>query len=211
MVNTFVLSNCPRRTMELLDAKRLGKQRVEAYQIINALGNSSTGWKNHPITQMWKDNIEGLKFYFNCSVDEWVKRGYKNTMNKFDNVSEDSLPWWFFNEQLQKTHKASLLRKDPVFYTPLFPLEKEYYDTGYIWTAKLPDNIIEKMKRNETCELKEICAKIGTGAPVQFSYSKEEVVLWLKNPEVNPKTNKKIKKDGPMYCNFEKAKKFYEL
>ena len=40
-------------TASQLDNKRLGKQRVEAYQIIRALTGESQGWIHHPATKMW--------------------------------------------------------------------------------------------------------------------------------------------------------------
>ena len=35
-------------TMECLDYRRLGKQRVEAFQILRALRGETDGWTNHP-------------------------------------------------------------------------------------------------------------------------------------------------------------------
>ena len=46
---SFIESN------QSLDYRRLGKQRVEAKQILNVLLNrtETKGWRNHPITKMW--------------------------------------------------------------------------------------------------------------------------------------------------------------
>ena len=39
-----------KRTAKVLDYRRLGKQRVEGMQIINAIENPNPqGWKNHPL------------------------------------------------------------------------------------------------------------------------------------------------------------------
>jgi len=46
------------QTAKCLDVKRLGKQRVETYQILKALLGESKGWRNHPATRMW----EGYEF-----------------------------------------------------------------------------------------------------------------------------------------------------
>ena len=43
----------------VLDYRRLGKQRVEAYQIIRAALHLSKGWGNHPATRMWANNLAG--------------------------------------------------------------------------------------------------------------------------------------------------------
>ena len=54
-----------------LDYRRLGKQRVEAWQILNVLrgvdneGNPKEhkGWVNHPATRMWEGHIAALARY----------------------------------------------------------------------------------------------------------------------------------------------------
>jgi len=70
-----------------LDYRRLGKQRVEAKQILNILlgkakvnRNGKIPWSNHPAVLMWKGYEEGLKQYYNVIVLEWINRGYKNNM-----------------------------------------------------------------------------------------------------------------------------------
>ena len=37
---------------KVLDTKRLMKQRVESYQILNTLQGKSTGWQSHPAVRM---------------------------------------------------------------------------------------------------------------------------------------------------------------
>ena len=44
----FVLS------LDCLDYRRLGKQRVEAMQLLNAMKREKGGWINHPATKMWR-------------------------------------------------------------------------------------------------------------------------------------------------------------
>ncbi len=54
----FLPFACFKRSLEALDNKRLGKQRVEAFQIYMALThNASSKWNNHPVTQMWKGSL----------------------------------------------------------------------------------------------------------------------------------------------------------
>jgi hypothetical protein len=40
-----------KESAKILDYRRLGKQRVEARQILNALQGKSKGWANHPATK----------------------------------------------------------------------------------------------------------------------------------------------------------------
>jgi len=77
-----------RKSLQTLDNKRLGKQRVETYQIISAItrrpkldGTPYKGWLNHPCTVMWRDYVPALKLYMNYAIAEWIVRGFKNTMD----------------------------------------------------------------------------------------------------------------------------------
>jgi Pyrimidine dimer DNA glycosylase len=44
MVITFVISIIPKETFEVLDVKRLGKQRLEAHTIIKTLEGETNGY-----------------------------------------------------------------------------------------------------------------------------------------------------------------------
>lgn len=212
MVNTFILTNSPKECAKLLDYKRLGKQRVEAYQIVNIIIGEQKGFSNHPIAHVWKDHVESLKYYTNCMIDEWINRGYKNTMVKYDlpDYTEDQLPWWYKNKQLQYCNMASLARKDPKFYSGVFTFPSEYEHHGYIWMNKVKPEHLEKMKDNTPVNLDDICDPIGKGAPAHYRYTKEQTMLWYKNKLVNPITNRKIKKDGPLYKEFNSAYEHYK-
>lgn len=106
------------KTVQCLDYRRLGKQRVECVQIINTIIGASNGWINHPAVKMWKVNVECLKFYTNHCIDEWVARGYKNTLRKFD-IDHTLLkyPDWFGDKEFHDSHKSNLLRKNLEFYS----------------------------------------------------------------------------------------------
>ncbi len=90
-MQTFLPYSDITESMRVLDNKRLGKQRVETYQIISAItgrlkldGTPYKGWVNHPCSVMWRNHVPLLKMYLNASIDEWVKRGFKNTMDRED-------------------------------------------------------------------------------------------------------------------------------
>lgn len=118
-----------------LDYKRLGKQRVEAWQILNVLrgvdneGNPKNhkGWVNHPATKMWHGYTAGLAFYGMLCCQEWIRRGYNDTMlPRFTNVflslqskngalnNPVHLP--DFLDDIADSHKSNLLRKEPDHY-----------------------------------------------------------------------------------------------
>lgn len=73
-------------SLRILDYRRLGKQRVEAGQLINLLEKLKTApgeklpWMNHPARIMWANHLDALKYYYNVSIFTWIARGYRNTM-----------------------------------------------------------------------------------------------------------------------------------
>lgn len=121
------------RSASVLDRQRLGKQRVEAWQILRALTGQSngTGWINHPATKMWRGNENELAFYGICICEEWIARGYKDSLlpkfrERFD-IDYCSLPSWLGDTKLHISHKSNLLRKLPNHY-------RQYW-------RKTPDNL----------------------------------------------------------------------
>jgi len=123
-----------------LDSKRLGKQRVETYQIIKALRGeyAKTGaWVNHPASVMWSGHIYDLALYGLTVSIEFYERGYDGwnmcevfnalTRNLADNNTEQ-YPWWVNNELLQLTHQSNLVRKDHTKYD--YPVPP---NIPYIW------------------------------------------------------------------------------
>jgi len=135
MVNTFVTSGNLVECAKSLDYRRLGKQRVEAWQIWRALHGITKGWKNHPASKAWEGYTCALAMYTNVMIDEWISRGYKNTMQKLPHCKNPRFPPWWGWEPLIKSHQASLNRKDSSFYS--FEVG-EYKDYGYIWPSKVP-------------------------------------------------------------------------
>jgi hypothetical protein len=105
------------RSAAVLDRQRLGKQRVEAYQIMHALAVRG-GWSNHPIVKMWAGYEDALKLYSNLMVEEWIRRGYRNSMEIYDITgSTIKSPWWLGIEEFHASHRAALLAKDYPHYS----------------------------------------------------------------------------------------------
>src|SRR3546814_17358736 len=72
-----------RRSLECLDTRRLGKQRVEAMQLLNAAQRTTGGWIRHPAQLMWAGHEEALRLYHNLAIEVWAVRGFRNTMTLF--------------------------------------------------------------------------------------------------------------------------------
>jgi len=111
-----------------LDYKRLGKQRVETYQILNALDGKSKGWVNHPATKIWRGYEGALCVYGMTMCREWIERGYKDSLlpifrDRFLTIEFFELPPIIGDARFHLSHKSNLIRKDPVFYRPIFGIE----------------------------------------------------------------------------------------
>jgi len=121
------------RSVKALDWRRLGKQRVEAYQILRILREerTSSGWVNHPATRMWRGYDDALASYMNECIVEWILRGYKNNMQMAPHKENYRLPYWFGDEAFHASHRSNLLRKEPSFYGQYGWIEPP--DLPYVW------------------------------------------------------------------------------
>jgi hypothetical protein len=142
-VQTFLPYPDLRISCVVLDDRRLGKQRVETYQILRALTWPQYAWKNHPAVRMWRGFLPALVEYGLHNCREWTRRGYA------DAVAPQLLAWtggeepvgaplppWFGLEALHLSHRSALLRKDPAFYRPIFDAVGpggEPDDLPYLW------------------------------------------------------------------------------
>jgi hypothetical protein len=128
----------------VLDDKRLGKQRVETYQILRALTWPAYGWKNHPATKMWRGFTPALVRYGLDVCDAWEARGRADatraallafTGGRVPQIEDlrrrGQLPPWLGEEAVHVSHRSALLRKDPAHYRPFFPTEPD--DLPYVW------------------------------------------------------------------------------
>ena len=119
-MQTFLPYPSFQETAQTLDWRRLGKQRVEGYQIITMLttANYTGHWRNHPAVLMWRGYEDALKLYVNTMIEEWKRRGYLNTLRLYE-LDENSLvlPWWLGDPRLHDSHKSNLLRKDFAYYS----------------------------------------------------------------------------------------------
>ena len=114
-----------------LDYRRLGKQRVEARQILNALHRTTGGWVNHPAVRMWRGHEGSLVLYSNCMIAEWIRRGFKNSMPLLVPHEPIIPPPWLGNESFHLSHRSNLVRKEPKFYGKQWPDVSP--DLPYVW------------------------------------------------------------------------------
>ena len=120
-----------RDSLDALDNKRLNKQILETYQILNILsGQSQSGaWRNHPAVLMWVGAEAELWRYGQIAMSLAEMRGIKTDKNKsnFKALSKIAATFWEDNDPIWRktpsilkrvttTHKANLYRKDPIYY-----------------------------------------------------------------------------------------------
>jgi hypothetical protein len=134
-VQTFLPYEDFTASAEVLDYRRLGKQRVETWQILNALAGKTKGWVNHPASRMWRGHETALALYGETVCREWIRRGYKDTMlERFVELTAGvpvSMPAWLGDERIHISHQSNLVRKDREFYGPIFPDVPS--DLEYVW------------------------------------------------------------------------------
>src|SRR5690606_39383694 len=63
----------------VLDRRRLGKQRVEALQVLRGLTVPGYGWRRHPAVRMWTGYEEALVRYGLEICRVWRDRGHQDS------------------------------------------------------------------------------------------------------------------------------------
>ena len=126
--------------------RHLGKQRVEAHQMIVLIENlqaetvkPASAWIHHPALLMWIDHLALLKYYYNRCLAHFAARGGHNDKLGPLDISPDEisqtnayLPYWWGFEPFHMSHRASLYRKNPWDYEALKPSDF-YLNRGYFW------------------------------------------------------------------------------
>ena len=140
-MQTFLPYPDLRVSCQVLDSPRLGKQRVETFQILRALTWPEYAWKNHPAVRMWRGFIPALVAYGVENCREWSRRGNADTVlpqllgwSAGEVPHDPPLPPWWGLSDLHLSHRSALLRKDPEHYRPLFGDVPD--DLEYVWPVR---------------------------------------------------------------------------
>ncbi|TDD87785.1 cytoplasmic protein [Saccharopolyspora karakumensis] len=123
---------------EVLDPRRLGKQRVEALQVLRALTVVGYGWQHHPAVAMWAGYEEALSCYGITICGVWTRTGSPDTcelgireewgatsglsvVRSQDELAKAlELPPWLGDPAFHRSHRSALLRKNPDHYRRFF-------------------------------------------------------------------------------------------
>src|SRR5690349_15751305 len=133
----------------VLDTKRLGKQRVEVIQVLRALTVPGYGWRHHPAAAMWAGYEEALVRYGLQICDQWCREDRADTCattlvtdlastvgiaairTQPELAADGELPPWLGDEDVHRSHRSALVRKDPEHYRRFFPDVPD--DLPYVW------------------------------------------------------------------------------
>lgn len=136
-------------TARVLDMRRLGKQRVEALQVLRGLTVPGYGWRHHPAVRMWAGCEEALTRYGLEICRQWCRTGRRDTCaaalvtelrsarrisaprSQAELARTRALPTWLGDPDFHRSHQSALLRKDPAHYRPLFPDVPDHLP--YVW------------------------------------------------------------------------------
>jgi hypothetical protein len=142
-VQTFLPYPSFAESARVLDLPRLGKQRVETFQLLRANTVPGYGWRHHPAAKMWAGHLPALVAYGLAMTDAWIAEGRADTVREkilafapeVDGLAQEELdlPWWVGDEAFHLSHRSNLLRKDPGHYRPLFGDIPD--DLPYIWPS----------------------------------------------------------------------------
>jgi len=128
MLQTFLPYPDFDRSAQVLDRSRLGKQRIEALQILRACMDPTYGFQHHPAVSMWRGHEVALHNYGQAICREWIRRGYMDTVAQ--KLTESVMPAlmrpgqgdpaWLGDERFHRWHQSKLVRVDPDHYRPEF-------------------------------------------------------------------------------------------
>lgn len=127
-----------KKSAEVLDNRRLGKQRVETYQILRTLLGISQGWKNHPAVKMWRGCERALAEYGMAMCTEWIRRGCNDTclekIAALTPMRAFTYPVWFGDDAFHASHRSNLMRKSEHYHKFGWT---EPHDLPYVWPSLL--------------------------------------------------------------------------
>lgn len=144
----------------VLDRRRLGKQRVEAIQVLRALTVHGYGWRHHPAAAMWAGYEEALVRYGLDVCAVWCESGGADTCattlatdlakgtgltavrTQEKLAGADELPPWLGDTEFHRSHQSSLVRKDPDHYRRYFGDVPD--DLPYVWPSSDRERRIQR-------------------------------------------------------------------
>lgn len=136
-MQTFLTSYNLAQNACRLDRKRLFKQLVEGYQILNVLTNTDrAGWRNHPAVKQWQGNEICLYNYIKsiwkeCQnrkiaqesklfskvdnlITSWMDNKVRSGLGSYGEFSNIKYPEWWQREDITSSHRSRLKCKGQI-------------------------------------------------------------------------------------------------
>lgn len=141
-------------TARCLDNRRLGKQIVEAYQVLKAITDPTYGWQNHPAVNQWRGYSHYLINYLTeLNFEYWHRhrkehKAYAHAIAYYrlfyldkDGYPIDNtfLPPWLGYAPYHDSHKSALLAKDYSWYKQFGWQALHRPEINYIWPSKMKE------------------------------------------------------------------------
>jgi hypothetical protein len=138
-VQTFLPYSDFAASAAALDSRRLGKQRVEALQVLRGLTVPGYGWRHHPAVRMWEGYEEALVRYGLEVCRVWTGAGRRDSCaatmladfaalhpragvrTQAELGAAGELPNWLGEPGFHLGHRSALVTRDPDHYRDLFP------------------------------------------------------------------------------------------
>ncbi|MGC4940044.1 MSMEG_6728 family protein [Kribbella sp. DT2] len=127
-----------RATARVLDARRLGRQRVDTIQLLHGLTVTDHNLRHHPAVTMWAGYEEALVRYGVEICAAWTAPGRADTSEltlrtelrtgcgihrvrtQRQLADAGELPPWLGDEDFHRSQRSALLQKNPAYYGRFF-------------------------------------------------------------------------------------------
>jgi hypothetical protein len=159
-------------TARALDDRRLGNQRIEAWEVFDGLTGGEIIFPGHPVYKMWDGYQFALGIYGMMLCMEWIShRGCGDKIfwkfkHAIDEIRDDDpsftyeQPPWLHDTAVLRSHRSNLIRKQQEGDVSGRDYKKMFKGTPllmpYIWPIILDDGCYElRISKSEKQRLKE--------------------------------------------------------
>ena len=153
-MQVFICDMSMEKFAAILDDKRLNKQIVEAFQIVE----DRLPTLNHPAYLFWKNHKPELRMYMTFLCEEYTKRFGREHKCSSVCLSPETKDFSFIRDFdiVFLSMKVNLLRKNYDWYSKFFCVNKSVddYPDGYYWS--IPYGKSSRKSTEDWCIIKDV-------------------------------------------------------